>query len=225
MKKYIILIVLVTCIGKASISQLRFNTYAIGAFSDKVSSYYSQQNNFSGQVNGGFIWGGGIEFTPNKNMGVELMYNRMDTKSPLVYNNNSLIVQKTNFNLGINQIMLGFNKYFPGMNPKVEPYVGGCLGLSIFDLKNPDNNASNSYTKFGYGIRTGVNIWASKRVALKLQAQLFSASQAIGGGFYFGTGGSGAGITTYSTFYQFGLGGGLTFKLGDDHAVSSAKRR
>ena len=37
--------------------------------------------------------------------------------------------------------------------------------------------------------------------------------QSIGGGFYFGTGGTGAGVTTYSTFFQFGFTGGLVFKF------------
>ena len=36
----------------------------------------------------------------------------------------------------------------------------------------------------------------------------------MGGGLYFGTGGAGAGVSTYSSYYQFNLGGGLVFKLG-----------
>jgi hypothetical protein len=31
---------------------------------------------------------------------------------------------------------------------------------------------------------------------------------------YFGTGGAGAGLSSYSSMLQFGLGGGLVFKLG-----------
>jgi len=41
-----------------------------------------------------------------------------------------------------------------------------------------------------------------------------SIAQGAGGGLYFGTGGVGAGVSTYSSMYQFQLGGGLTFKLG-----------
>jgi len=41
-----------------------------------------------------------------------------------------------------------------------------------------------------------------------------SAVQSFGGGLYFGTGGAGAGVTGYSTMYQWVLGGGLTYKLG-----------
>jgi len=38
--------------------------------------------------------------------------------------------------------------------------------------------------------------------------------QSVGDGFYFGTGGAGAGVSTYSSMLQFALRGGLTFKLG-----------
>ena len=47
-----------------------------------------------------------------------------------------------------------------------------------------------------------------------MQAGLLSAVQSVGGGVYFGTGGAGAGVSGYSTFYQWNLGGGLVFNLG-----------
>jgi hypothetical protein len=87
------------------------------------------------------------------------------------------------------------------------------LGAIVYSNKEPEANENNSYTKFGWGVRLGLNIWASDRVALKIQTQLTSAVQGVGGGLYFGTGGGGAGVTSYSTIYQFGLGGGLSFKM------------
>ena len=77
-------------------------------------------------------------------------------------------------------------------------------------------NYDANTTKFAWGFRLGGNIWASPKIALKIQAQIMSATQAAGGGFYFGTGGAGAGVSTYSSIYQFGLGGGLCFALGTD---------
>lgn len=71
--------------AKAQHSDIHLNGYAIGAFSDKVDSYYSSTDYFNGQVNGGLQWGGGIEIKPNKMMGVEFLYNRLDTKSNLTY--------------------------------------------------------------------------------------------------------------------------------------------
>jgi len=198
-------------------AQLRLNTYAIGTFSDNVESYYSSSNYFKGRVDGGFMWGGGLEYMLHKYNGIECFYQRMDTHAPMTYiGGNFGSVKFTNFNLGLNNIMLAFNRYFPTGNNKVEPFAGVFLGLSIFDLKNPDDNSSSSITKLGYGFRAGVNLWASKKIAVKILAQMASASQAVGGGFYFGTGGSGVGLSSYSSFLQFGLGAGLTFKLGDD---------
>ena len=40
-----------------------------------------------------------------------------------------------------------------------------------------------------------------------------SPVQGAGGGFYFGTGGAGAGVSTYSTIYQFNVGGSINFRL------------
>ncbi|MEO5570427.1 MAG: hypothetical protein ABIT08_17650 [Bacteroidia bacterium] len=60
----------------------------------------------------------------------------------------------------------------------------------------------------------GGNIWVSEKFSIKLQGQLLSAVQDVGGGFYLGTGGAGAAINTYSSKLQFVLGGGIAFKLG-----------
>ena len=109
--------------------------------------------------------------------------------------------------------MLGSNRYF-GMDSKVEPYGGVQAGMAIFNVENPDNGKSGSETKFAWGLKLGVNIWASEKMGIKIQTGLLSAVQAAGGGLYFGTGGAGAGVNAYSTFYQFTIGGGLTFGLG-----------
>jgi len=187
-------------------ADIRLHGYAIGAFSDKVDSYYSSTDYFQGTINGGLQWGAGIEIKPSKMMGLEFLYNRLDTKSPMTYYDNG--VKSGTFDAGINNFMLGFNRYFVS-NAKVEGYGGLLAGITGFKI------GTKTATKFGYGFRLGANIWATPKVGIKLQAQLMSASQAVGGGFYLGTGGSGAGISSYSSFYQFGLGGGLVFKLGN----------
>ena len=101
---------------------------------------------------------------------------------------------------------------------KAEPFGGFMLGMAIINADNPETDYSNNATKFAWGARLGANIWASERVGVKLQMQFLSVPQAAGGGLYFGTGGAGVGVTTYSSIFQFALGGGLTFKLGKQHA-------
>lgn len=194
--------------ASAQHSDIRLNGYTVGAFSDKVDSYYSSTDYFNGTINGGLQWGAGIEIKPNKAMGIEFLYNRLNTSSSMTYYDRGTSgVKSGNFNAAINNYMFGINRYFAS-NAKIEGYGGVLAGVTSFKI------GSATATKFGYGFRIGANVWASSRVGIKLQAQLMSASQAVGGGFYIGTGGSGAGVSSYSSFYQFGLGGGLTFKIG-----------
>lgn len=189
----------------------RINLYGAYVFDDKFDTYYSSNQYIEGKVMGGFQWGAGVEFFPRESYGVELLYYRQDTEANVRYFNDIYLTDRV-APLGVNYIMLAGNRYVR-YNEKVEPYGGFMLGAIVYSNKEPEANENNSYTKFGWGVRLGVNIWASDRVALKIQTQLTSAVQGMGGGLYFGTGGGGAGVTSYSTIYQFGLGGGLSFKM------------
>jgi hypothetical protein len=190
---------------------IRINGYATYAFDDNsVESYNSTTSYFNGAIKGGFEYGGGLEVMLHKAYGVEFTYLRLDSKAPMEYYNTSVI--HTNFDLATNYFLVGGNRYVQ-MNPKVEPYGGMMLGAAVFNLTNPDNGKSDGTTKFAWGIKAGLNIWASEKVGIKLQASLLSAVQAVGGSVYFGTGGGGAGVSGFSSFYQFVLGGGLVFNL------------
>lgn len=212
MKKKLILLSIATLLTICSFAQgLRLNGYALGAFDDGVDSYYSTTNYYNGTIKGGLVWGAGLEFAVHDENGVELLYMRQDTKAPMNYYN--VVSKHTDFDLQMNYAMIGGTRYFRGHNEKVEGYGGLLLGANFMHLENPDNGNSGNKTFFAWGLRLGGNFWASHKVGIKLQAQLLSNVQAAGGGFYFGTGGAGAGVSTYSTMYQFGLGGGLTFRL------------
>jgi hypothetical protein len=79
-------------------------------------------------------------------------------------------------------------------------------GVLIADVKSPSTGKSNSRTDFAWGGRLGVNIWASKKVGIKLQAQMLNASKATGGETYWSYWGP-VYLNTYTTMWQFGLGG------------------
>jgi len=213
MKRLILsLILAITLAGLATAQNIRFNAYATYVFDDKVDSYYSSTDYYEGKIEGGFQWGGGLEFMASPSKGIELKYLRQDTKAPMEYysfDNN--MVMNTEFDVAINYVLLGGTNYFKGVGNKVEPYGGLEIGMAIFDIENPDNGKSDGATKFAWGLKLGTNIWVNEKVGLKLQGELLSAVQSAGGGVYFGTGGAGAGVSTYSTMYQWILGGGLTF--------------
>lgn len=195
--------------------ELRVNTYAGYIFKDKVDSYFSSSSYFEGQIQDGLRWGAGIEYhIPNRGA-IEIQYLRQDTNAPTIYQDGGFLggaLQSTNFDMAINWVMLNGTRYFP-VNETVEPFAGVGVGMGIFNIGNPDNGRENSATKFAYNIRGGSNFWLADNIALRIQASLFSATQAVGGGLYFGTGGVGGGLSSYSSLYQFGLEGGLVFRL------------
>lgn len=194
---------------------LRINGYTFYAFDDKVDSYYSSTEFFNGKIKGGFQWGGGLEYMMAPVQSIELSYLRLDSNAPMTYYDKGMNgVTSTDFDVATNYVLIGSNRYFPtGKN--IEPYAGAQLGLGILSATNPDKNKSDTATKFAWGLKAGINIWASDNVGIKLQTGLNSIVQGAGGGFYFGTGGGGVGVSAYSSFYQFYIGGGLTFSTGN----------
>jgi hypothetical protein len=225
MKKYVILAALFIMTGMATQAQhVRFNAYGSYVFDDKVDSYYDQSNFYQGTIKGSFFWGAGVEFSPRPFQSLEISYMRQDSHLPdfKYYEGGT---KYANLKFASNWIMLGGLKYFPTHSERVEPYAGAQLGVALINTDNPTNNKSSSFTKFAWGIKGGTNIWLNDKIAIKLQMQLLSAVQALGGGFYLGTGGSGVGVSSYSSLLQFNIGGGLSFKFGNAMApkASTAK--
>ena len=221
MKKILLAILIFSAVG-AGAQNLRLNAYASYAFDDKVDSYYSNTSYFEGKIKGGLIWGGGLEYMVHPQYGIELSYLTMSTTAPMTYYSNQppAGVKNNTFDLNIGYLLLGGMRYQP-LNPNVEVFGGMQLGAAFIKATRPPNSivgeASDNATKFAWGLRGGVNIFPggdSSRLGIKLQLGLLSAVQGAGGGLYFGTGGAGAGVSTYSTMLQFTTGGGLVFKLG-----------
>ena len=196
-----------------SAQEFRVNLFGQYVFDDHVESYYSTTSYYEGTIKGGFKWGGGLEYLVNPAYGINLIYLTQSTTAPLNYydNNPPAGLKNREFDLTTHWIMLGGARYM--RKDKFEPYGGLEIGMVISNLDNPVSGASASNTNFAWGIKIGTNIFFSEKVGLKLQADLRSATQAAGGGLYFGTGGAGVGVSSYSTIYQFGLGGGLVFRF------------
>jgi hypothetical protein len=218
-KPGLFVLVLMAILGTRAGSQdVKLNMYGLYNFQDKFDSYHSSSQYYNGTLNDGFLWGGGIEKTFNHN-GIELIYMREDTHAPTTYQVSGQLVPKTTqLDVDLNYILLGFNRYAGRPDSKFTGYGGFMAGLGIAGLRNPENGNSDSYEKFAWGVRLGGEIAVSTSVSIKLQAQYLSMVQAMSGGIYVGTGGSGAGVGGYSTIGQFGLGGGLAFKIGGNGA-------
>jgi hypothetical protein len=217
MKIYTLLIILFISGNYVLAQTPRINVYSAYVFDDHIESYASTYDYYEGEITGGYQWGAGLEFFVRPLYSLELYYQRQDTHAPIGWQSgSSVLADFEDFNMDINYIMLGSNRYVTKRDGKLETYGGLLIGMAIVDVENESQSESASITKFSWGGRLGCNIWASEKVAVKLQAQLLSVVQAAGGSAYFGTSGAGAGVSTYSTIYQFSLGGGLSFKVGDE---------
>lgn len=202
--------------GGGSGRSIRVNLYGSYAFEDGFDSYYDYGNYYQGTIEDGFQYGGGIEVELKNDTYLEILYLREDTNAPTQYYNGGLYDKYANFDVALNYIMLGGNKYFGKPGSSVQGFGGFMAGIGIvnIDSATPSVNYSESATKFAWGLKAGAVIWASDVVGIKLQGQMLSIAQSVGGGVYFGTGGAGAGVSSYSSLYQFTLGGGLVFELG-----------
>ena len=216
MKKILVTVLLasVTTVLLAQ-SKARLNAYGMYVFDDKFDSYYDPYNYYNGTLKGSFQYGLGAEFMVSPHNCIELMWQHQGTTAPTEYIGGvASTLKHTTFDVNIDYAMIGGDRHFAPPHSKAEGYGGLFLGMAFLGAKNPENGNHNTASKFAWGFRLGTNIWASEKVGIKLQAQLLSISQGAGGGLYFGTGGVGAGVSSYSSVYQFQLGGGLTFKLG-----------
>lgn len=203
MKKLLLAVVMLASVysaqGQGGITLLTFGNFT---FADKFETYYGY-----GKVQDAFQWGGGFEFDIRPGTAVELIYLRSDQEG---YYDADFGQRKTG-NFGINYILLGATGYKP-FNDVVSGFgtfdMGAAFTSNIDDVLNSEN-----VTKFALGGRLGVKIAPSDKVSIRLHAQLLSPVQWFGGGFYFGTGGSGTTVTTGSTIYQFSLGGSINFRI------------
>lgn len=197
----LLILTAVTSWAQPSITLLTFESYS---FADKFETEYGPA-----KVSDGFQWGLGLEIMPKEDVAIELIYQNLKTDAFYTgWSNNS--EKRFEGDVGINYALVGGTRYKP-FNEKVAGFGSFDMGVAWM---NPSSSLeSSSVTKFALGGRLGVRISTSERVSLRLHAQLLSPVQWAGGGVYFGTGGSGAGVSTGSTIYQFNLGGSLNFKL------------
>jgi opacity protein-like surface antigen len=183
--------------AQPTVTLLTFESYT---FADKFDTEYG-----SGKIEDGFQWGGGLEFGLSETMAVELIYQNLTTE--VSYQG---FDGKYNGSAVLNYALLGGTRYMP-VNDKISGFGTFNAGVGWI---NPDESLdSESITKFSLGGRLGVRIQTSGKVSIRLHGQLLSPVQWAGGGFYFGTGGGGAGVSTGSTIWQFNLGGSVNIRL------------
>jgi hypothetical protein len=211
MKRLTAVIFLAGYLLPAQAQRLSISVNSAYVFDDKFDYYKDSYTYYDGKIEGGMQWGAGLEYAVDEHQGIELFYLRQDTHAPTTYQGGgSLFSTNEKFELDMNYIMLGFVRRI-GDPDKIQGFFAPDLGMAILEAKNPTTKSEQSATKFAWGAKLGCDIAISPVVKIRLQAHMTSPVQSVGGGLFFGTGGSGVGLGLYSTVYQFALGGGLVF--------------
>ncbi len=202
MKKFNLILSLITCLALSAVAQptVTLMTFESYTFSDKFDTQYGK-----GKVQDGFQFGGGLEIGLNETKAFEIIYQHL--KTDVYYQG---FDQRYDGNVNISYIMLGGTNYL-NASDVISVFGTFNAGAGIF---TPNSTLkSGTISRLTLGGRLGIRIMPSDKVSLRLHMQLFSPVQWAGGGFYFGSGGSGAGVSTGSTIYQFNLGGSLNYRL------------
>lgn len=111
----------------------------------------------------------------------------------------------------IQYYVLGFNRlHHLGGNDKIIPYTGAGIGIANLSF---ESGKYESVTRAAFTLNLGAKFMINDRIGINTYALLQSPISGFGLYVGGGTGGASAGVSTYSYVIQFGLGGGLIFKL------------
>jgi hypothetical protein len=202
MKKLLLLGIIILCAISihAQPGTISLNLDAGYTFHDEVNFDAAYTD-----VQGGFQYGGGIEYFADFNKSIEIKYLRMDTHFPLYTQAGVEINPDNDYKGSVNYILVGGNNYFgSNQDGKVSPYGGLGLGVGWLSL---DNGTS---TNFAWDAKLGVKIKTASVVSLKLQAYLQSIVAPFGTDLW-SSGGYVYAVPDWVTLWQFGFTGVVCF--------------
>lgn len=163
--------------------------------------------NGEARINDGFTYGGALTIAPSPYNAVEISYYRYETDATAQSSYSGFEFKSTP--VAVNYMLIGGQRLFP-VNDKVTPFTGFNIGAGW--LGSSDGSFS-TITKFSMGFDAGLKIMVSEKIGLRLQTNFIFPITSAGGSMYWGSGGSGVGLTGYVPIWSFGFNGGLIFKI------------
>lgn len=98
----------------------------------------------------------------------------------------------------------------PNKKKDVSPFGLITLGASLF---SPAEKNYVDHWTFTFALGGGVKIYVSDKIGIRLQGRLLVPMVLSGGSVWFGTGGAGVAVGTYTTIVEGDFSGGLFFRL------------
>ncbi len=168
-KHTIVSAVILMFIGQSASSQIfQFNPYYGTTLPMPLKTYYGRFITDGGPNFGANIaWGNGISGGGfSQNAFFELQYNY--SKSPLEYDSYYGSERYQLGDLKTHNILAGLSK--GSGNGKFEGYGGYYLGVTIFDVEDPE---AFDYTRFTMAFGAGLKYYATPYLGIKLHTQLY----------------------------------------------------
>jgi hypothetical protein len=216
--KRICLLFLLSAIAMSGSAQkgLRISGYSHYIFDYGFSAGSDDNNYYSGKIEHNVQWGAGIEYLINPKYCIGFLYLHESTKAPITWQAGiTNPVNSNNADIDIDCFLIGSDGHWSVPYSKVEGFAGLYFGEASLHVNNPATGGQHSASKFSMLARGGVTVWALEKVGINLQMQFLSIIRGTGNDLYFGTYGNNVGLNDYSGIYQFGLGGGITIRLGN----------
>ena len=153
-------------------------------------------------------YGGMVNIGVSRLFDADVIYTRIDTRADIniyhpIYGNDWDVP------LSVNYFHVGFSKKFP-LHPSITPFTGLNIGTCLMAPK--EKYREEWFLSMGF--HGGAKAYVSKRVGFRMEGRLMVPIQGSGFSFFAGSGGSGGGVSVYSTLVQFGLDGGLIIRFG-----------
>lgn len=202
-----IFLLLISPTGWAQQPQHRLEITPFGGyqFLGKTSVYYQ---NSSGDIDikDSEVFGFSINIPAAYGAEVELFYSRQDSR--LDFKGGAFGTGETLFDMSVEYFQIGVLRGVQQGN--LLPFGVFTVGATNF---NPKEDGLSSEWRFSLTVGLGAKVYLSEKIGIRLQGNLLMPVQWAGGSVYFGTGGSGVGVSAGSTMLQIDVRGGLIILL------------
>lgn len=173
---------------------------------------YTFKNSFgilggSATVGDGFTYGGSLAFNLRDDTDIQFYYSRQESTFTARSTVDNLNVRTDGT---VNYWMLGGVQNFQGMNPNL--YFYGVFRLGGVTFAPRDSNIDNT-TKFAASLGGGIKYFISDQVGIKISGNMLFPIFDVGASLWFGTGGGGVGVSTWSPILQFNFNGGVFIRI------------
>jgi len=180
----------------------------------------SRTNTYGGYIStkDGVNFGGTIDVALNSDVELEFLYIQFPSEATIVIENTGYTSFSTGYlDVSTHYFQIGYIRPV-NRGGKVEPFVAGSIGAVLFtgsEFRLPDGTRVDPEDawRFGFTLGGGARIYFGERIGLRVQARIMAPLYFSGAGVYFGTGGSGVGVSGGLPILQGDFTAGLIIRL------------